>query len=150
MARACAVALFNVNRVTGDDHERDEYVTQKAKLMSQKKTLQEQSSALMHNPKGWLEPFQDWILTAKNAGEIAVSGSPQERKNLAKKIYGSNLVLDAKKARGYCLKPWSAILETSQTGGVVRIAGLEPARLTALPPQSSASANSAICATEGS
>jgi hypothetical protein len=28
----------------------------------------------------------------------------------------------------------------------VRIAGLEPARLTALPPQSSASANSAICA----
>src|SRR5881394_3723436 len=32
---------------------------------------------------------------------------------------------------------------------VVRIAGLEPARLTALPPQSSVSANSTICATGG-
>ena len=31
-------------------------------------------------------------------------------------------------------------------GKVVRIAGLEPARLTALPPQSSVSANSTICA----
>src|SRR5512136_122032 len=32
------------------------------------------------------------------------------------------------------------------SGKVVRIAGLEPARITPLPPQSSASANSAICA----
>ena len=32
-------------------------------------------------------------------------------------------------------------------GQLVRTAGLEPARLTALPPQSSASANSATCAT---
>jgi hypothetical protein len=31
--------------------------------------------------------------------------------------------------------------------GVVRIAGLEPAHLAALPPQSSVSANSTICAT---
>ncbi len=31
---------------------------------------------------------------------------------------------------------------------LVRIAGLEPARITPLPPQSSASANSAICALE--
>ena len=32
------------------------------------------------------------------------------------------------------------------SGKMVRIAGLEPARITPLPPQSSASANSAICA----
>ena len=32
---------------------------------------------------------------------------------------------------------------------LVRIAGLEPARITPLPPQSSASANSAICARTG-
>ncbi len=33
------------------------------------------------------------------------------------------------------------------TGGMVRIAGLEPARVAPLPPQSSVSANSTICAT---
>ena len=81
--------------------------------------------------------------------EIVVKGSPQERKALAKKVFGSNLILDCKIARGSCVKPWSLLVETSQTGGVVRTAGLEPARLTALPPQSSASANSATCARSG-
>ena len=47
------------------------------------------------------------------------------------------------------LKP---ILESAVAGDfwknrLVRIAGLEPAQVTPLPPQSSASANSAICAT---
>ena len=37
----------------------------------------------------------------------------------------------------------------SLSGKLVRIAGLEPARITPLPPQSSASANSAICAKTG-
>src|SRR5208337_1600916 len=102
--------------------------------------------ALLKGRADWLEPFQNWILTARNAGEIAVSGSPQERKVLAQKIFGSNLILDCKKARGSCVKPWSFITQFSRTGGMVRIAGLEPARITPLPPQSSASANSAICA----
>ena len=106
--------------------ERDDYTTEKAKLMSRKKSLQEQGTALLTNRNGWLEPFQNWILTARNAGEIAVSGSPQEKKALAQKVFGSNLVLDCKKARGYCLKPWSDLLESNQTGGMVGWRGLEP------------------------
>jgi hypothetical protein len=31
------------------------------------------------------------------------------------------LILDCKKARGSCVKPWSLLLETSQTGGVVHL-----------------------------
>jgi hypothetical protein len=67
----------------------------------------------------WLEPFQSWVLTAKNAGEIAVSGSLQEKRVLAQKVFGSNLVLDCKKARGCCVKPWSLLVEKSPSGGVV-------------------------------
>lgn len=99
--------------------ERDAYVAEKARLMAQKKTLQEQSTALLSNQNGWLEPFPNWVLTARNAGEIAMAGSPTEKKALAQKVFGSNLVLDCKKARGSCVKPWSLLLETSQTGGVV-------------------------------
>ena len=106
--------------------DRETYVAEKAKLMSQKKSLQEQSTALLTGRADWLEPFQNWILTAKNAGEIAVSGSPQERKVLAQKVFGSNLVLDCKKARGSCVKPWSLLVETSPCGGVVGWRGLEP------------------------
>jgi len=36
--------------------------------------------------------------TAGNAGELAVNGSPREKKVLAQKVSGSNLVLD-------CIKP---------------------------------------------
>ena len=106
--------------------DRDDYTAEKTKVMSRKKSLQEQCSALLTNRNAWLEPFQNWILTAKNAGETIVSGSPQEKKVLAQKVFGSNLVLDCKKARGSCVKPWSDIVETSQTGGVVGWRGLEP------------------------
>jgi hypothetical protein len=74
----------------------------------------------------WLEPFQSWILPAKNAGEIAVLGSLQEQRALASKVFGSNFVLDRKKPGGSCVKPWSLIPENSQTGGMVPRPGLEP------------------------
>ena len=99
--------------------DREAYVAEKAKGMSQKKSLEEQSSALLKGRADWLEPFQNWILTAKDAGEIAISGSLQEKRVLAQKVFGSNLVLDCKKARGSCVKPWSLLSSTSQTGGMV-------------------------------
>jgi hypothetical protein len=115
--------------------EREEYTAEKAKLMSQKKTLEEQIKALSGNPKVWLEPFQNWILSARNAGEIAVAGSLPEKRVLARQVFGSNLVLDCKKARGSCVKPWSLLVESSPSGGVVRGAGFEPVKapFTALP-----------------
>ena len=106
--------------------ERNDYTAAKAKLMSQKKSLEEQSTTLSTGRANWLEPFQNWIIAARNAGEIAVNGSPQEKKVLAQKVFGSNLVLDCKKARGSCVKPWSLLVEKSSSGGVVPREGLEP------------------------
>ena len=120
--------------------ERDEFTAGKAKLMSQKKSLEGQIAAFSAGRADWLEPFQKWILTARNAGEIAVSGSLQEKRVLAKEVFGSNLVLDCKKARGSCVKPWSFIVEKSSTGGVVRARGLEPPTLSGPDPKSGASA----------
>jgi site-specific DNA recombinase len=113
--------------------ERNDFTSMKSKLMSERKTLQEQSSALATDRAEWLEPFQIWVLTARDAGEIAVSGSLQEKRVLALKIFGSNLVLDGKIARGSCVKPWSHLPEKLQTGGLVPVAGLEPARLFTVP-----------------
>ena len=113
--------------------DRETYVAEKAKGMSQKKTLEEQSTALLTGRADWLEPFQNWIITAKHAGEIAVSGSLKEKKVLALKVFGSNLVLDCKKARGSCVKPWSLLVVSTKTGGVVPPVGIEP---TLQDPQS--------------
>ncbi len=106
--------------------DREAYVAEKAKMMSQKKTLEEQISRLSQGRADWLEPMQNWILTARNAGEIAVSGSLQEKRVLAKEVFGSNLVLDRKKARGYCVKPWSLLVENSSSRMVERVKGIEP------------------------
>ena len=106
--------------------DRDTYVAEKAKWMSQKKSLEEQATALLKGRANWLELFQSWILTARNAGEIAVNGSPQEKKVLAQKVFGSNLVLDCKKARGSCVKPWSYLLDNSSSRMVERAMGIEP------------------------
>jgi len=107
---------------------RETFTVEKARLMSQKKTLEEQKTSLLAGRADWLEPFQNWITAAKNAGEIAVSASLQQKRVLALEVFGSNLVLDCKKARGSCVKPWSALVEFNQTGGMVRAAGVEPAK----------------------
>ncbi len=106
--------------------ERGDYTAEKAKLMSRRKSLEGQIGELSTGQETWLEPFQKWILTAKDAGKIADSGSLQEKSALAHKVFGSNLVLDCKKARGYCVKPWSHLSESIQTGGMVGWVGLEP------------------------
>ena len=106
--------------------DRDAYVAAKENLMSQRKTLEEQKARLMAGRADWLEPLQNWILAAKNAGEIALRGSPQERKVLAGQVFGSNLVLDCKKARGSCVKRWSSLLEHSSCSSMVGWPGLEP------------------------
>ncbi len=45
---------------------------------------------------------------------------------LALKIFGSNLVLDVKKVRGYCLKLWSPLVKNSSSMLVERVKGIEP------------------------
>ena len=110
--------------------ERDDYTAEKTKLMSQKKSLEAQIAALSAGRADWLEPLTEWILSAKNAGEIAVSGSLQEKRVLAQKVFGSNLILDGKKARGSCVKPWSTLVENSSCVDMVRAAGFEPATPT--------------------
>lgn len=112
--------------------------------MGQRKTLEEQRTSLQEsNTSLGLEPFKEWINIAKNAEKVAVSGSLQEKRVLASKVFGSNLVFDYKKARGSCVKPWSLLLEITE---VVPTTGLEPVRCYSLEPESSASANSAISA----
>jgi site-specific DNA recombinase len=106
--------------------DRETFAVEKAKLMSQKKTLEEQKTRLKAGRANWLEPFQEWILTAKNADKIAESGSLQEKRVLALKVFGSNLVLDSKKARGSCVKPWSLLVEPSTSRMVERVKGIEP------------------------
>ncbi len=58
------------------DIEKEIYRKEKAKLLSKKKSLQEEISTLSHRQNDWLEPFQEWVKTAQTVDKIAGCGEP--------------------------------------------------------------------------
>ena len=79
--------------------------------MSQRKALEEEISEISEGRTPWLEPFRKWVREAKNSDQIVHKGPLNEKKALAVKVFGSNLVLDGKKARGKAVKPWAILVE---------------------------------------
>ena len=89
--------------------ERETYLEKKSKLMSEKKTLEEQIIRFEQKQNDWLEPFRNWINKALNAPKIARNKNLFEKKVLAEEIFGSNLRLAARKASGRPQNQWAAL-----------------------------------------
>ncbi|RJQ37170.1 hypothetical protein C4552_01555 [Candidatus Parcubacteria bacterium] len=81
------------------DIEREIYRTEKAKLLSEKKSLEEQMARIEQKRTGWLEPMMEWIKEAENLPEIARESNLFAKKVTVKEIFGSNLVLANREAR---------------------------------------------------
>ena len=98
-----------------------------------------EETTLSEQPRhAWLEPFQNWVKTAEKLGETVKNGSLTEKKTIAAKVFGSNLFLEDKKARGMALKPWSLLVESASTGGMVPRTRIE---LVTLPSSGECSTN---------
>ncbi|MBI2990335.1 MAG: hypothetical protein HYY51_04105 [Candidatus Magasanikbacteria bacterium] len=81
------------------DIEREIYRTEKAKLLSEKKSLEEQMARIEQKRTGWLEPMAEWIKEAENLPKIAQESNLFAKKVTAKEIFDSNLVLANREAR---------------------------------------------------
>jgi hypothetical protein len=57
------------------------------------------------------------LLRCAECGFGVTAEIQKEKRVLAQKLSGSNFVLDCKKARGSCVKPWSLLVENSSSGG---------------------------------
>ena len=108
------------------DIERENYRIEKAKLMSEKKSLEEQTIRFEQKQNAWLEPFEKWINSASNIEKIARDENLFPKKVAAKEIFGSNLLLKTKKARGSALPPWSALCAEPPFLNWVGDVGIEP------------------------
>ena len=108
------------------DVDRDSYLTKKHELLSAKKTLEEQISRFSQTHHAWLEPMKNWILEAADTANIARGEDLQAKKVLAQKIFGSDLILSDKKARGDALFPWAALCAAPPTRGWEPARGIEP------------------------
>ena len=79
--------------------EREIYLSKKAELMSEKKSLEEQIIRIEQKRTGWVEPMIEWIKEAENLPKITQEGSLSEKKTAAKEIFGLNLILAGAEAR---------------------------------------------------
>ena len=102
------------------DVEKEVYRAEKAKLLSEKKSLEEQITNVEQKQKQWLEPMGKWITEAQNMEKIALDSNLLNKKVAAKKVFGSNLLLQNKLVRASAPEilnslaippknPWSAL-----------------------------------------
>src|SRR3990167_6395988 len=79
--------------------DEQDYRLQKGKMLSDKKSLEEEISTFSHKQNNWLAPFQNWIKDAQNLNGIARDTDLFAKKVCAKEIFGSNLFLGEKSVR---------------------------------------------------
>ena len=124
--------------------DEQDYRLQKSKLLSEKKSLQEEMTSLSHTQNDWLAPFQNWLKDAQSLDKIASDSDLFVKKVCAKEIFGSHLLLGEKTVRpaeggtpnsfGKSGETaWAALCAAHSTVGskpsssfVVRDPGLEP------------------------
>ena len=91
------------------DIERVEYLERKRALMSQRRSVEEQVLLLERDATRWLEPMRKWITEAQMLNEIAQSNDLPSRKSYLQKIFGSNLTLHSREARGTPQNQWFSL-----------------------------------------
>ena len=99
--------------------DREDYRLQKGKLLSEKKSLEEEIYNLSHKQNDWLEPFQNWLEVAQNIDKIASDSDLFAKKVCAKEIFGSNLLLGEKTVRtaegGAPFRTQNSLAKTGET-----------------------------------
>jgi len=104
------------------DIEQEIYRVEKAKLLSTKKSLEEEIYNLSHKQNNWLEPMKEWIKDAQNLDGIARDTDLFAKKVKAKEIFGSNLLLQNKTVRpaegGATQNSLNSLTKTGETAWV--------------------------------
>ena len=97
------------------DIEREIYRQEKAKLLLEKKSLEEQKTRFEQKQNDWLEPMAKWLNYAQNISKIAKDNNLLEKKVAAKEIFGSNLCLASRAVRGEPIFPYKAAQSAAET-----------------------------------
>ena len=117
LSKTCGTRLPDISRTharltdlyVAEDLGREEYLSRRRSLMSERKTIEEQIVRLERAPAAWVEPVREWISDASRLGEIAHSENYPSKKSSLQKIFGLNLSLHAREARGNAHSPYAAL-----------------------------------------
>ncbi|MEI7720060.1 MAG: recombinase family protein [bacterium] len=100
-----------------EDLEREEYLSRRRSLVSERRTIEEQIVRLEQAPAAWVEPVRNWILGASRLDEIAKSSDLPSKKSPLQKVFGLNLSIHAREARGNPIPPYAALRAARISGG---------------------------------
>ena len=96
------------------DIERGEYLSRKRVLQDERRALEEQVIKFERNAAHWIEPLREWIKDASMLDEIAKAEDLSLKKSSLQKIFGSNLTLHAREARGMPKPHWLSLLRSKE------------------------------------
>lgn len=103
-----------------EDIQREEYLLRKRELTTQRRSLEENILRLEHTPTLWVEPVRNWILNASRLGEIAKSEDYASKKSALQNIFGLNLTLHAREARGIPFMHWRELHSAGAKSGKIQ------------------------------
>ena len=92
-----------------EDLEREEYLSRRRTLIGERRTIEEQIVRLERAPAAWVEPVRNWIQDASHLDEIAKSEDIPSKKSPLQKVFGLNLSIHAREARGLPISPYAAL-----------------------------------------
>ena len=92
-----------------EDLEREDYLSRRRALMSERRTIEEQIVRLERAPGVWVEPVRNWIQDASRLDEIGKSKDIPSKKSPLQKVFGLNLRIHAREARGNPIPPYAAL-----------------------------------------
>ncbi len=118
--------------------EASTHLKKKATMMAEKKSLDEELANLDQTRHTRIELFRNWISEATNLGETIDNGTLDDQATAARKIFGSNLFLDRKRARGEAVKPWAFLAVNGLSDDMVPRTRIE---LVTLPSSGECSTN---------
>ena len=122
-----------LNAYLDQDIEQENYRSEKAGLLSRKKSLEEKIANLKRGSIAWLEPMREWIKDASLLAETATNDDLSHKKVSLQKIFGSNLFLKNRHIEFIPLPPYAALRaarenfsENELSSLLVRVGGIEP------------------------
>ena len=92
-----------------EDLQREDYLSRRRALVSERRTIEEQIVRLERTPAAWVEPVRNWIEDASRLDEIAKSEDLPSKKSSLHKVFGLNLSIHAREARGLAISPYAAL-----------------------------------------
>src|SRR3989339_1668470 len=95
---------------------KEEYTKKKAEILNQKVQLEQKLATLDANGFRWLEPMREFILQAKQAGNVALQGNFEELRNFLKTV-GSNAQVRERKVVVKFKKQWKILTKMPAVAG---------------------------------